>query len=97
MFEVMQGEYPNLPKYGGSCVLLYLTLKNAKKKFKKKISEKKLFYFSYKFFIYIFAYIKIFTYLCSTVGVASTSEKDSSPFKSIDDPYRLGDYLVAAT
>ena len=26
-------------------------------------------YFSYKFFIYIFAYIKIFTYLCILVEV----------------------------
>lgn len=35
---------------------------------KKKIEN----YFSYKFFIYIFAYIKTFAYLCITNGVAST-------------------------
>jgi hypothetical protein len=38
MFEVMQGDYPHLPKQGGSCVLLYIPLKNTKKI--KKISEK---------------------------------------------------------
>ena len=47
---------------------------------KKKNLEKKLFFFRHKFFLHIFAYIKIFTYLCSTVGVASTSEKSLITF-----------------
>ena len=39
----------------------YTNWKGVEKAVKKKIEN----YFSYKFFIYIFAYIKIFTYLCS--------------------------------
>ena len=34
-----------------------------------KGSKKKENYFPYKFFIYILAYVKIFTYLCNSVDV----------------------------
>jgi hypothetical protein len=63
------GVYPNLKNYGGVMRLLYTTPRNI---IEKKIRKKNYFLCS-KFFIYIFAYIKIFTYLCSRVGVASTS------------------------
>ena len=64
------GVYPNLKNYGGVMRLLYTTPRNI---IEKKKLEKKNYFLCSKFFIYIFAYIKIFTYLCSRVGVASTS------------------------
>lgn len=72
------GVYPNLKNYGGVMRLLYPTPRNIiekkirKKKLEKKIRKKNYFLCS-KFFIYIFAYIRFFTYLCSHVGVTSTS------------------------
>ena len=63
------GVYPNLKNYGGVMRLLYPTPRNI---IEKKIRKKNYFLCS-KFFIYIFAYIRFFTYLCSRVGVASTS------------------------
>lgn len=64
------GVYPNLKNYGGVMGVLYTTPRNI---IEKKKLEKKNYFLCSKFFIYIFAYIKIFTYLCSRVGVASTS------------------------
>lgn len=60
------GVYPNLKNYGGVMRLLYPTPRNIieKKCYKKKIILN---------YCYIFAYIRFFTYLCSHVGVASTS------------------------
>ena len=43
----------------------YTNWKGVEKAVKKKLKN----YFSYKFFIYIFAYIKIFAYLCILVEV----------------------------
>ena len=64
------GVYPNLKNYGGVMRLLYTTPRNI---IEKKIRKKKIIFCAVNFsFIYI-AYIKIFTYLCSRVGVASTS------------------------
>ena len=45
-----------------------IPMKYFKKKLEKKIKKKNYFLCS-KFFIYIFAYIKIFTYLCIPVEV----------------------------
>ena len=45
--------------------LPYTNWKGVEKAVKKKIEN----YFSYKFFIYIFAYIKTFAYLCIPVEV----------------------------
>lgn len=69
------GVYPNLKNYGGVMRLLYTTPRNIieKKIRKKKIRKKKNYFLCSKFFIYIFAYIRFFTYLYSRVGVASTS------------------------
>lgn len=53
----------------------------------RKNFKKKLFYLHYKFSPYIFAYLKSFTYLCTTVGVASTAARDSLPLKIISDSY----------
>ena len=63
-FQLHRGDNPNLKDYRGVMRLLYTTLRN--------IIEKKLEknYFLYnKFFIYIFAYIKTFIYLCILVDV----------------------------
>lgn len=60
------GVYPNFKNYGGVMRLLYTTPRNI---IEKKIRKKNYFLCS-KFFIYIFAYIKIFTYLCNLVDVA---------------------------
>ena len=68
------GVYPNLKNYGGVMRLLYTTPRNIiEKKIRKKKLEKKIIFCAVNFFIYIFAYIRFFTYLCSCVGVASTS------------------------
>lgn len=60
------GVYPNLKNYGGVMRLLYTTPRNT---IEKKIRKKKNYFLCSKFFIYMFAYIKIFTYLCNLVDV----------------------------
>ena len=45
-----------------------IPMKYLKKKLEKKI-RKKIYFLCSKFFIYIFAYIKTFTYLCILVDV----------------------------
>ena len=59
------GVYPNLKNYGGVMRLLYTTPRNT---IEKKL-EKKNYFLCNKFFIYIFAYIKTFAYLCIPVEV----------------------------
>ena len=59
------GVYPNLKNYGGVMRLLYTTHRNT---IEKKIRKKNYFLYN-KFFIYIFAYNKTFTYLCILVDV----------------------------
>ena len=60
-FQLHGGDNPNLKYYGGVMRLLYTTPRNTK--------EKKIYFLCSKFFIYIFAYIKTFTYLCILVDV----------------------------